>query len=129
MERNPIGSTSQNTTITALRWFLAQTPGEANQLAWRYRNDLLTRQRSTATTSRRLSVVKSVVKYARMTGLITWAIEVSGPRIERGRDVRGPSLGTVQAMLALAASWRACRTRTHESAGRRPLRRGRAHIR
>lgn len=102
VEPNPIGSASQEARTAMLRWFLAQAPGEANQIAWCYRNDLLTRQRSTATISRRLSVVKSLAKYARMAGLITWAVEVSGVRIERSRDVRGPSLDTIYEMVRLA---------------------------
>ena len=74
----------------ALRWFFEQTPGEANSLVLHYKTDLLTSRKSTGTTARHLSVVKSLAKYARMTGLITWAIEVTSPRIERSRDVRGP---------------------------------------
>jgi integrase/recombinase XerC len=88
----------------ALEWFLQQPPGHANELTLHYRNDLLTRRKATATTARHLSVVKTIAKYARMTGLITWAIEVPVPRIERIRDTRGPSLETIQAMLTLAAA-------------------------
>lgn len=102
-ERNPIGSASPDLTAAALRWFFEQSPGHANEIALHYRNDLLTRQKATATTARHLSVVKSLAKYARMTGLILWTIEVPVPRIERSRDTRGPSLETIQAMLTIAA--------------------------
>src|SRR5688500_10662723 len=88
----------------ALRWFFGQTPGEANNLVLHYKTELLTRGKATGTTARHLSVIKSLAKYARMTGLITWAIEVTSPRIERSRDTRGPTVETLQAMLALAAA-------------------------
>ena len=96
-----VGSAGADTA--ALRWFLEQSQGPANEIAWAYRADLLTRHRSTATASRRISVVKSLVKYARMTGLVTWAVEVAAPRIEKSRDTRGPTLDTIQEMLARAA--------------------------
>ena len=100
-ETNPIGRAAQQRV--ALRWFLTQTPGRANEVALHYRNELMTGHKSTATIARHLSVVKSIVKYARMTGLVTWAIEIPVPRIERSRDTRGPSLETIQAMLTIAA--------------------------
>jgi integrase/recombinase XerC len=103
-ERNPIGGASLDAMTSALRWYFEQTPGHANEIALNYRNDLLTLHKSTATTARHLSVVKSLAKYARMTGLITWAVEIPVPRIERTRDTRGPTLATVQAMLASAAA-------------------------
>src|SRR5688572_25409006 len=103
-ERNPIGSASHNVMTSALRWYFEQTPGHANEIALNYRNDLLTRHKATATTARHLSVVKSLAKYARMTGMITWAVEIPVPRIERTRDTRGPSLETIQNMLTGAAA-------------------------
>jgi integrase/recombinase XerC len=102
-DRNPIGSTGQDARAATLGWFFEQTPGHANEITLCFRNDLATRHLSTATVGRRLSVVKSLVKYARMIGLVTWTIEVSSPRIERSRDTRGPSLETIQAMLTCAA--------------------------
>ena len=102
--RETIGSAG--TDRAALRWFLEQVAGRANETVLHYKADLLTRHKSTATTARRLSVVKTIAKYARMVGLTEWAIEVSAPRIERVRDTRGPSLETIQAMLTIAAAQR-----------------------
>jgi hypothetical protein len=36
-----------------------------------------------------------------LTGVITWAVEIPVPRIERSRDTRGPSIETIQTMFAL----------------------------
>lgn len=100
--RNPIGTARAEATAGVLRWFFEQTPGRANEVALHYRHDLLSRL-STASTARHLSAIKSIVKYARMVGLITWAIEVDLPRVEHTRDTRGPRLEILQAMLGLAA--------------------------
>ncbi len=99
---NPIGQSAQYRA--ALRWFLEQTSGRANELSLNYRNDLMTTHKSTATIARNISVIKSIVKYARMIGLVTWSIDIPVPRIERSRDTRGPSLETLQAMLTIAAA-------------------------
>src|SRR5687768_12618015 len=44
----------------AIRSFVALEPGSANELVFAYRNELLTRSKSTATIARRISVVKSL---------------------------------------------------------------------
>lgn len=100
VDRPTLGSAGHDTD--ALRWFFDQEPGRANEIILNYKNELLTRRRATGTVARRIAAVKSLVKYARMMGLVTWAIEIQAPRIEKSRDTRGPSLETVQAMLALA---------------------------
>lgn len=99
---NPLWQTCKHTDM--LRWFLRQAQGAANEIALHYRHELHASHRATATIARHLSVVKNIVKYARMTGLVTWTIEVAPPRIERSRDTRGPSLETIQAMLEHAAA-------------------------
>ena len=106
MDARPMLGSAQVDT-TALRWLLDQSPGRANEIAFAYRADLLSRRKATATIARHLSVLKSVVKYARMTGVVTWAIEVTAPRIEKSRDTRGPSLDTIQLMMTAAARQRA----------------------
>jgi integrase/recombinase XerC len=95
---------SIHTDTDALRWWLKQTPGRANEVAHAYRADLLTRRLSTGTASRRISVLKSLCKFARMSGLVTWTIEIAAPRIEHSLDTRGPTLTVIQAMLTIAAS-------------------------
>jgi integrase/recombinase XerC len=86
----------------ALHWFLDQQSGRANEIVLNYKNELLARRRATGTIARRLAAVKSLTKYARMMGLISWAVEVQAPRIEKSRDTRGPNLDTIQAMLTIA---------------------------
>src|ERR1044072_4705587 len=89
---NPVGKTNAHKEL--LRWFFAQRPGRANELVLHYRHDLLARGKSTSTTARHLSVIKPLPKYARMTGLITWAVETPSVRIEPVRDTRGRKLET-----------------------------------
>jgi integrase/recombinase XerC len=101
---NPIGSTGLDVRVAALRWFFDQTPGHANELVLRYKNHVLAQHKATGTAARHIAVIRSLVKFARMIGLVTWVIEVQAPRVEKSRDTRGPSLETIQAMLACAAS-------------------------
>ena len=52
--------------------------GAANGLALDYLNHLRELGRSRATVNRRLAALRSLVKLARLLGLVTWSIEVSG---------------------------------------------------
>lgn len=70
--------------------FLALPAGDANALVLSYRNDQIGRGLASATIARRLAAVKSVVKLARTLGRCAFAIEVSPPKAEPRRDMRGP---------------------------------------
>jgi integrase/recombinase XerC len=74
----------------AAQQLLAAGPGSANELALRYKADLLGRGLAAATVNRRLAALRSLLKLARTLGLVGWSLEVEGLRTEPYRDTRGP---------------------------------------
>src|SRR5262249_34933789 len=78
--------------------------GAANELALRYRAHLLQRGLAPATVNRRLAAVRSLVKLARVLGLVPWALDVDGVRAEPYRDTRGPGRAGFARLLAVLAS-------------------------
>ena len=50
----------------------------------------------------RLVVLRSLLKKARKAGMISWEIDVAGQKPEDTKDNRGPSKGTLKAMLVAA---------------------------
>jgi integrase/recombinase XerC len=87
---------------TAARRLLNGSPGEANALALVYRSAMAEAGRSPATINRRLSAVRSLVSLARTLGLVAWMLEIKNVRSESYRDTRGPRVGGVEALLAVA---------------------------
>lgn len=82
----------------AARTLLTQAPGPANGLALAYRAAMLEKGLAPSTVNRRLAALRSLVKLARMLGLVTWAIEVGDvPRVKY-RDTRGPGRAGFVAM-------------------------------
>lgn len=75
---------------TKLERFLGCSAGAANEVALRYRTALLDSGLSSATVSRRLAALKSIVKLARTLGRVAWSIEVAKPRPEPRQDRSGP---------------------------------------
>jgi integrase/recombinase XerC len=69
---------------------LALDVGGANRLCLAYRNAMRDAGLAAATINRRVSALKSLVKVARLTGRVTWSIEVGGVKPEKRRDVTGP---------------------------------------
>ncbi len=56
---------------------------------------------SAATVNRRLCSLKSMVKLARLTGRITWTIDVPGLRRAKVKDTKGPGEQKIGEMIAL----------------------------
>lgn len=83
------------TTNDAARVLLAQGPGTANEIALSYRTDLLRRKLAPATINRRLAALRSLVKLARLFGVVTWGLDVESVKAERYRDTKGPGRGGV----------------------------------
>lgn len=77
------------TATAAIRLLMSSGHGAANETVLRYRAHLLERV-APATVNRRLAAVRSVVKLARVFGLVPWALEVASVKSERYRDTRGP---------------------------------------
>jgi len=54
---------------------------------------------SPATVNRRLAAVRSLVKMARLHGMVGWTVDVEGERVEAYRDTRGPGLEPVRRIV------------------------------
>lgn len=79
-------------------------PGDANALVLEYRAHLLGKKLSPATVNRRLAALRSMVKMARVTGVIGWALEVPSVPSQKYRDTRGPKREVIERMIDIAAS-------------------------
>src|SRR3989442_635771 len=78
---------------------LAGGPGLANQLVHDYLVQLRQKGLASATINRRLSALRSLVRLARLFQLISWTLELSGEKLERYRDTRGPGLSGMRRLL------------------------------
>jgi integrase/recombinase XerC len=87
----------------AVGQLLGAGPGRVNQLVLDYVHHLQEHGRSRATINRRLAALRSIVKMARLIGLVSWSIEVGGEKVERYRDTRGPGLTGVRRLLTSLA--------------------------
>jgi integrase/recombinase XerC len=87
----------------AVEQLLQASAGEAHRQVLAYRASMVERKLSSATINRRLAALRSLVRLARMLGLVVWSLEVPGLRLERMRDTRGPGVPAVRRMLRAAA--------------------------
>src|ERR1035438_4368865 len=93
---------TQVSTLQAAASFLtSQGSGPANGLVLAYRVSLQERGLAPATINRRLAALRSLVKLARVLGLITWALEVEGIKASSYRDTRGPGVEGFKRMLEI----------------------------
>lgn len=83
----------------ALRVFLMQGGGSANELVIHYLADLEGRGLSPSTVNRRLAALRSIVRFGRMIGMVGWSLEVSGRTPEKVRETRGPTASTAARLL------------------------------
>lgn len=74
----------------ALNALLAMGPGGANACALAYRIHLTDRKLAPGTIARRLVALRMAVRRARELGMVTWGLDVAGPRVQVYRDTRGP---------------------------------------
>lgn len=86
----------------AARRLLALSPGAANALALRFRNDLVAREQAPASINRKLAALRALVALARTLGMVAWRLEVKNVRSRALRDTRGPGDAGVRALLAAA---------------------------
>lgn len=84
------------------RKLLTLSPGEANALVLRYRNQMLDRALSPATVNRRIAAIRSLLKLARTLGLIGWTLEIRNVKAQSYRDTTGPGRAGFHAMLEAA---------------------------
>ena len=78
---------------------ISQGQGSANGLALAYRVSLQERELAPATINRRLAALRSMVKLARVLGLVSWELDVEGIKGAAYRDTRGPGLDGFKKML------------------------------
>lgn len=78
-------------------------PGEANGVVLDYRNNLIQRGAAPATVNRRLSMLRSLVKSAKMLGVVNWDLTVPGVKSEVYRDTRGPGVEGVRRLVGYLA--------------------------
>jgi integrase/recombinase XerC len=94
----------------AVARLLACDQGQANRLLDHYVADMRAAapaassgssapRLSPATVNRRLAAVRSLVKMARLHGLVGWTVDVEGERVEAYRDTRGPGRPAVRRMV------------------------------
>lgn len=88
-------------TQDAAQLLLSQTQGQANALVLSYKTHLLQKQLSPATINRRLAAIKSLLKLARLVGLCSFTLEVTGVEAETLRDTRGPGKEGVDKLLKM----------------------------
>ena len=84
------------------RKLLPNGQGMANALVIGYRSYLGEKGRAPATVNRRLAAVRSLVKAARLFGIVTWKLEVSSVRSRSYRDTSGRGLKGFKRMMAKA---------------------------
>lgn len=90
----------------AVAFLLGGGHGPANATALSYRSTLVERGLAAATVNRRLAALRSLVRLARMLGVVTWRIDVPGVRSQAYRDTRGPGLGAYRRLLEYLGSMR-----------------------
>jgi len=73
--------------------------GPANELALRYRNELLQRGLKAASVNRRLSTLRSIVSFARTLGVVDYELAIRNLAAHAYRDTRGPGTDGVRQML------------------------------
>jgi integrase/recombinase XerC len=77
----------------------AQGVRAANAFVLAYRAHLLDEKVAPRTVNRRMSAIRSMLKMARMIGLVTWTIEIENERVTSVKDTRGPGKDAVVAMM------------------------------
>jgi integrase/recombinase XerC len=100
------GAPSPEAAVDAL---MRHGPGKANQVMLAYRAAMKEpttanpRGLSSACINRRLAAIRSMIKYGRLIGAITWAIDVANEPHEKRKDMRGPDLADTRLLFRAAA--------------------------
>ena len=77
--------------VSALHMLLKMTRGEANFFILEYIRHLQGQGMSQSTVNSRLSAIKGRVSDAQMVGLVEWSIDIKAPRVDKQKDVSGPT--------------------------------------
>ncbi len=77
--------------VVALQRLMQMTRGEANFFVLEYIRHLQEQGMSQSTVNARLSAIKGRVADAQMVGLVDWSIDIKSPRVDKQKDVSGPT--------------------------------------
>ena len=83
----------------AVETLLASGPGHANMMTLNYRSFLQTKGLQPTTVNRRLATLRSLTKFARTCGWITWKMEIPSLKTTAYRDTAGPGTSAYRSML------------------------------
>jgi integrase/recombinase XerC len=95
------GARGQGEALGAL---IALSAGAGNSWLLAWRAAMQEAGLAPATINRRLSAVRSALRFARTIGATTWVPEVKGLKAQTYRDTRGPGLEGTRALLRAAAA-------------------------
>jgi integrase/recombinase XerC len=87
----------------AIKVLISSDAGSGNEIALRYRNNLLSRGLKPASVNRRMATLRSVVAFARTLGFVDWQIAIKGVKSQPYRDTRGCGTDGVRKMLTTLA--------------------------
>jgi integrase/recombinase XerC len=87
------------TVGAALAKLLARCRGQANSMAMDYQAWMTAQKLSSGTISQRLAILRGYVKRAYMNGLISWHLEIQGPKVESYADLSGPAPQRISEVL------------------------------
>jgi integrase/recombinase XerC len=104
-----LGLRSRDTAADVL---LGNGQAKANALAFEYKNHLKERSLSPATINRRLSALRSLVKFGRVMGIVNWHLDIQNEKHDQLRDTRGTDIAGVKKIFLVTD------TKTHNKAVR-----------
>lgn len=84
----------------AARALLRHKHGEANALVLSYRAELVQSGLAPATVNRKLAALRSLVRRARLLGIVAWTLEVQNVKSQAYRDTRGPGRKGFERLLS-----------------------------
>jgi integrase/recombinase XerC len=91
-----------NSVYDAMSEFLTLTQGQANFTAMTYKNYLIDKGLASNTINRKLSALKSIIKMARMLGLINYSLDVQAVKTKAYRDTSGNTIAEVSRLIKVA---------------------------
>jgi site-specific recombinase XerD len=94
-----LGITPRLDIAATLTCLFKQSSPSAHEIVLAFRDHLVHAHLSSASTNRHIATLRSVTKLGRMLGMMTWYIELGGVKHERRKDVMGPTVADIRAML------------------------------
>lgn len=84
----------------ALTRMFHQSSPSAHEVAFGFRSHLRSAHLSAASINRHLATLRSVIKFGRLMGMVTWYLEVPSLSVEKRRRTHAPAIDDVRRMLA-----------------------------